>query len=66
MFGLFFLAILLTIGRLWQKASEVKERLKAGLIPENERKALRALSKTGISFGRHQSRICQLSRADMR
>jgi len=54
MFGLFFLAILLTIGRLWQKAFEVKERLKTGLIPENERKALRALSKTGISFGRHQ------------
>ena len=54
MFGLFFLAILLTIGRLWQKAFEAKERLKDGLIPENERKALRALSKTGISFGRHQ------------
>jgi hypothetical protein len=54
MFGLLFLAILLTIGRLWQKAFEVKERLKTGLIPENERKALRALSKTGISFGRHQ------------
>jgi hypothetical protein len=54
MFGLFFLAIMLTIGRLWQKAFEVAERLKAGLIPENERKALRALSKTGISFGRHQ------------
>jgi F0F1-type ATP synthase assembly protein I len=54
MFGLFFLAILLTIGRLWQKAFEVKERLKTGLIPENERKALRALSKTGISLGRHQ------------
>jgi F0F1-type ATP synthase assembly protein I len=54
MFGLFFLAILLTIGRLWQKAFEMKERLKTGLIPENERKALRALSKTGISFGRHQ------------
>jgi hypothetical protein len=54
MFGLFFLAILLTIGRLWQKAFEEQERLKAGLIPENERKALSALSKTGISFGRHQ------------
>ena len=53
MFGLFFLAILLTIGRLWQKAFEVKERLKkVGLIPENERKALRDLSNTGISLGR--------------
>ena len=52
MFGLFFLAIMLTIGRLWQKAFEVKERLKAGLIPEEERKALRDLSKTGISLGR--------------
>jgi hypothetical protein len=52
MFGLFFLAIMLTIGRLWQKAFEAKERLKDGLIPENERKALRDLSKTGISFGR--------------
>jgi hypothetical protein len=51
MFGLFFLAIMLTIGRLWQKAFEVKERLKAGLIPEEERKALRDLSKTGISLG---------------
>ncbi len=56
MFGLFFLAVMLTIGRLWQKAFEVKNRLKvkAGLIPENERKALRALSKTGISLGRRQ------------
>jgi hypothetical protein len=52
MFGLFFLAIMLTIGRLWQKAFEVNERLRAGLIPENERKALRDLSKTGISLGR--------------
>ena len=57
MFGLFFLAILLTIGRLWQKAFEVKERLrKVGLIPENERKALRDLSNTGISLGRRQQR----------
>ena len=56
MFGLFFLAIMLTIGRLWQKAFEVKNRLKvkAGLIPENERKALRDLSRTGISLGRRQ------------
>jgi hypothetical protein len=54
MFGLFFLAIMLTIGRLWQKAFEVKERLKDGLIPENESKALRDLSKTGISFGHRQ------------
>jgi len=54
MFGLFFLAILLTIGRLWQKAFEVKERLKSGLIPENERKALSDLSNTGISLGRRQ------------
>jgi F0F1-type ATP synthase assembly protein I len=53
MFGLFFLAILLTIGRLWQKAFEMKERLKkVGLVPENERKALRDLSNTGISLGR--------------
>jgi F0F1-type ATP synthase assembly protein I len=52
MFGLFFLSIFLTIGRLWQKACEVKERLKTGLIPEEERKALRDLSKTGISLGR--------------
>jgi F0F1-type ATP synthase assembly protein I len=54
MFGLFFLAVMLTIGRLWQKAFEVKDRLKVGLIPENERKALRDLSRTGISFGRRQ------------
>jgi F0F1-type ATP synthase assembly protein I len=54
MFGLFFLAIILTIGRLWQKAFKVKERLKARLIPENEWKALRDLSKTGISLGRRQ------------
>ena len=54
MFGLFFLAIMLTISRLWQKAFEVKDRLKVGLIPENERKALRDLSKTGISLGRRQ------------
>jgi F0F1-type ATP synthase assembly protein I len=52
MFGLFFLAIMLTIGRLWRKAFEAKDRLKAGLIHENESKALRDLSKTGISFGR--------------
>ena len=52
MFGLFFLAILFTIGRLWKKAFEMKDRLKTGLIPENERKALRDLSRTGITFGR--------------
>ena len=51
MFGLFFLAIFLTIGRLWQRAINAKDRQKAGLIPENERKALRKLSKTGISLG---------------
>jgi len=35
----------------------VKERLrKVGLIPENERKALRDLSNTGISLGRRQQR----------
>jgi len=32
-------------------AFEVKERLKNGLIPENERKALRDLSNPGISLG---------------
>jgi hypothetical protein len=30
----------------------MKDRLKTGLIPENERKALRDLSRTGITFGR--------------
>jgi F0F1-type ATP synthase assembly protein I len=52
MFGLFFLAIMFTIGRLWQKAFDMKNRLKTGLIPENERKALRDLSRTGITFRR--------------
>jgi uncharacterized membrane protein YbhN (UPF0104 family) len=51
MFGLFFLAIFLAIGRLWQRAVKVKDSQKASLIPENERKALRNLSKTGISLG---------------
>lgn len=54
MFGLFFLAIFLTIGRLCQRAINAKDRQKAGLIPENERKALRKLSKTGISLGQRQ------------
>ncbi len=52
MFGLFFLAILFTVGRLWQKAIEIQDRLNAGLIPPNERKALRDLTRTGITFGR--------------
>ena len=51
MFGLFFLGIFLTIGRLSQRAIKVKDMQKSGLIPENERKALRKLSKTGISLG---------------
>ena len=51
MFGLFFLAIFLTIGRLWQRAIRVKDMQKSNLIPENERNALRKLSKTGISLG---------------
>ncbi len=54
MFGLCFLAIFLTIGRLWQRAIKFKDRQKAGLIPENERKALRILSNTGISLGPRQ------------
>ena len=52
MIGLFFLAVMMTVGRLWQKAFRMKNRLHAGLIPENERKALRDLSRTGVRLGR--------------
>ncbi len=50
MLGLFLLAILFTVGRLWRKAMEMQDRLNAGLIPPNERKALRDLMRTGITF----------------
>lgn len=51
MFGLLFLAIFMTVGRLCQRAIHAKYSRKTALIPENERKALRNLSKTGISLG---------------
>jgi hypothetical protein len=51
MLGLFFLAILFTVGRLWKKAMKMQDRLDTGLIPPNERKALRDLARTGITFG---------------
>jgi hypothetical protein len=51
MLGLFFLAILFIVGRLWRKAMEMQDKLNAGIIPENERKALRDLTKRGITFG---------------
>lgn len=50
MFGFFFLAVFLTIGRLWQKAFDVKKRLRSELIPDQERKVLRQLGKTGITL----------------
>ncbi len=50
MLGLFLLAILFIIGRLCRKAMEMQDRLNAGLIPPNERKALRDLMRTGITF----------------
>jgi F0F1-type ATP synthase assembly protein I len=53
MIGLFLLAILFTIGRLWRKATAMQDRLNVGLIPENERKALRDLTRTGITL-RHR------------
>jgi hypothetical protein len=49
MIGLFILAVFLTIGRLWKKASQVRENMRTGLIPEQERKVLRQLGKTGIT-----------------
>jgi F0F1-type ATP synthase assembly protein I len=51
MLGLFFLAIMFIVGRLWRKAMEMQDKLNAGIIPENERKALRDLTKRGITFG---------------
>ncbi len=48
MIGLFILAAFLTIGRLWKKACRVREKMRTGLIPEQERKVLRQLGKTGI------------------
>jgi len=51
MLGLLFLAILFTVGRLWKKAMKMQDRLDTGLIPPNERKALRDLTRTGITFG---------------
>jgi F0F1-type ATP synthase assembly protein I len=53
MIGLFLLAILFTIGRLWRKASAMQDKLNVGLIPDNERKALRDLTRTGITL-RHR------------
>jgi F0F1-type ATP synthase assembly protein I len=49
MIGLFILAVFLTIGRLWKKASEVRDRMRTELIPEQERKVLRQLGRTGIT-----------------
>lgn len=49
MLGLLILAVFLTIGRLWKKAFAIKERLRSGLIPEQERKVLRQLGKTAIT-----------------
>ncbi len=51
MLGLFFLAVMFTVGRLWKKAMEMQNRLNTGIIPENERKTLRDLTKRGITFG---------------
>jgi F0F1-type ATP synthase assembly protein I len=50
MLGLFFLAILFAVGRLWRKAMEMQDKLNNGLIPPNERKALRDLMRTGINL----------------
>ncbi len=52
MIGLFILAVFLTVGRLWKKAFQVNERMRKGLIPEQERKVLRQLGKTGITPNR--------------
>ncbi|HET6488855.1 MAG TPA: AtpZ/AtpI family protein [Syntrophales bacterium] len=52
MIGFFILAVFLTIGRLWKKAFQVNERMRTGLIPEEERKVLRQLGKTGITPNR--------------
>lgn len=49
MLGLLILAVFLTIGRLWKKAFTLKERMRSGLIPEQERKVLRQLGKTAIT-----------------
>ena len=49
MLGLLILAVFLTIGRLWRKAFALKERMRSGLIPEQERKVLRQLGKIAIT-----------------
>ena len=51
MFGLFFLSIMLTIGRLWQKAFKVKDRLKARLIPEELEESAQGSEQDGDPFG---------------
>ena len=49
MLGLLFLAVFLTIGRLWKRAFALKERMRGGLIPEEERKVLRQLGRTAVT-----------------
>ena len=49
MLGLLILAVFLTIGRLWKKAFALKDRMRSGMIPEQERKVLRQLGKTAIT-----------------
>lgn len=49
MLGLFILAVFLTIGRLWKRAFAMRERMRGGLIPEEERKVLRQLSRTAVT-----------------
>ncbi|HNU85082.1 MAG: hypothetical protein QM256_08525 [Pseudomonadota bacterium] len=54
MLGLLFLAAFLTIGRLWKRAFALKERMRDGLIPEEERKVLRQLGRTAVTPPWHQ------------
>ena len=49
MLGLLILAVFLTISRLWKKAFALKDRMRSGLIPEQERKVLRQLGRTAIT-----------------